>query len=144
MSAVGALKPFSLRLRRGTHAELEAHGRARGESKSRVAERLIEEGLRMAAHPEIVFRDGPAGRRASLAGGPDVWELIAAMRDSGLQGEAAVTSMTEWGALTVGQVRAAVRYYGEFTAEVDERIRRNRDEAERQREGWQRAQAALG
>jgi hypothetical protein len=39
----------------------------RGEAKSRTAERLIDEGLRMEDHPGIVFRDGPAGRRAALA-----------------------------------------------------------------------------
>jgi hypothetical protein len=31
----------------------------------------------------IVFRDGPMGRRAGLAAGPDVWEVIAAMRSTG-------------------------------------------------------------
>lgn len=27
----------------------------------------------MDEHPGIVFRSGPAGRRAGLAGGPDIW-----------------------------------------------------------------------
>jgi hypothetical protein len=30
----------------------------------------------MEEHPGIAFRDGPSGRRAALAGGPDVWEAI--------------------------------------------------------------------
>jgi len=31
-----------------------------------------------AKYPGILLRDGPAGQRAALAGGPDVWEVIAA------------------------------------------------------------------
>jgi hypothetical protein len=30
----------------------------------------------MNAHPGIVCRDGPAGRRPGVVGGPDVWEVI--------------------------------------------------------------------
>ncbi len=30
----------------------------------------------MEEHLGIAFRDGPSGRRAALAGGPDVWEAI--------------------------------------------------------------------
>jgi hypothetical protein len=30
----------------------------------------------MMAHPGIVFKDGPSGRRAALAFGPDVWEDV--------------------------------------------------------------------
>jgi hypothetical protein len=35
----------------------------------------------------IVFRDGPAGRRAVVIGGPDVWEVIAAARSAPERGE---------------------------------------------------------
>lgn len=34
----------------------------------------------MDRHPEIVFRDGPAGRRAGLWRGPDVWPVVALAR----------------------------------------------------------------
>ena len=43
------------------------------DSISSIGERQIDEGLRMEAHPGIVFRNGPSGRRAGLAAGPDVW-----------------------------------------------------------------------
>lgn len=33
-------------------------------------------------HPGIVFRPGPTGRRAGLAGGPDVWEVVRAVRSA--------------------------------------------------------------
>lgn len=136
--------PFSIRMSERTLARLDAGSRRRGEPKARTAERLIDEGLRMEDHPGIVFRDGPAGRRAALAGGPDVWEVIETLKGSELAGEEAIAAAAEWGNLPGAQVRLAVRYYGDFREEIDERIRLNRDEAERQRAGWERAREALG
>lgn len=136
-------KPFSIRLSERTLAFLEEGARRRGESRARTAERLIEEGLRMQQHPGIVFRDGPTGRRAALASGPDVWEVIETIRGSGLTGERAIEAATEWGALTTAQVRAAVGYYAEFPTEVDERIALNRQEAERLRAADERMRAAI-
>jgi hypothetical protein len=132
-----------MRLREGTLARLEAHARRRGETKTRVGERLIEEGLRMEDHPGIVFRDGPSGRRAALAGGPDVWEVIDTLQNSGEKGERAIGVTAEWGSLSRAQVRTAVRYYADHRDEVDERIRLNREDADREYAAWQRAQDAL-
>jgi len=126
-----------------TLARLDRGARRRGEAKARTAERLIDEGLRMEDHPGIVFRDGPAGRRAALAGGPDVWEVIETVKGTGLAGDEAVRATAEWGALTQAQVRAAVRYYADFQEEIDQRIALGRDEAERLRAAWEREQAAL-
>jgi len=36
----------------------------------------------MDEHPGVIFRDGPAGRRACLIGGPDVWEVIRSVKSS--------------------------------------------------------------
>ncbi len=97
----------------------------------------------MEDHPGIVFRDGPAGRRAALAGGPDVWEVIETLKGTGLADEQAVAATAEWGALTHAQVRVAVRYYADFRDEVDARIVHNSEEADRQRAASVRAQEAL-
>jgi len=136
-------KPFSIRMSVRTLARLDEGARRRGEPKARTAERLIDEGLRMEDHPGIAFRDGPAGRRAALAGGPDVWEVMETLKGTGLSGEQAVAATAEWGNLTVAQVRAAVGYYADYRDEVDERILLNRREAERQHAAWERAQDAL-
>lgn len=139
-----APKPFSIRMNTSILDRLDRRARRRGEAKSRTAERLIDEGLRMEDHPGIVFKDGPTGRRAALAGGPDVWEVIGTIEGTGLTGEEAVAATAEWGALSLSQVHTAVRYYADFQAEVDERISHNREEADRQQAAWERAQAALG
>jgi hypothetical protein len=136
-------RQFSARLDPSVVDRLERRGARAGVSKSRLAERYLDEGMRMEDHPGIVFRDGPTGRRAGLAGGPDVWEVIAAIRASELDGEAALQAAAEWGNLTVAQVRAAVRYYAEYRAEVDERVRRNFEEADAAEAQWRREQTAL-
>jgi hypothetical protein len=138
-----AQKPFSIRMSERTLARLDAGARRRGEPRARTAERLIDEGLRMDDHPGIAFRDGPAGRRAALVGGPDVWEVVETLRGTELHGEQAIAAAAEWGNLTLAQVRTALLYYGEFRQEVDERIALNREEAEWQRSAWERAHEAL-
>lgn len=143
MSRQTSQKPFSIRMSTQTLARLDLGAKRRGEAKARTAERLIDEGLRMEDHPGVVFRDGPAGRRAALAGGPDVWEIIETVKGTGLTGDQAIAATAEWGALTHAQVHAAVRYYADFRDEIDERIAFNSREADRQRAAWVRAREAL-
>jgi hypothetical protein len=143
MSPQPTQKPFSIRMSPRTLARLDLGARRRGEAKARTAERLIDEGLRMEDHPGIVFRDGPTGRRAALAGGPDVWEVVKTLKEMGPPQEQAIAGAMEWGNLSRAQVDVAVRYYADFPDEVDERIANNREEAERQHAAWLRARAAL-
>jgi len=143
MSGETTQKPFSIRMSARTLDRLGVGARRRGEAKARTAERLIDEGLRMEDHPGIVFRDGPAGRRAALAGGPDVWEVVKTLKEMGPAGEQAIAATAEWGNLSHAQVNTAVRYYADFREEVDARIIHNREEAERQHAAWERAQQAL-
>lgn len=98
----------------------------------------------MEDHPGIVFRDGPAGRRAALAAGPDVWEVMSVVRNTRKRGEAAAVQAAGWLNLSPAQVRTAVRYYSEFPQEIDERIRRNQDESAAAEAAWKRERAALG
>jgi hypothetical protein len=107
-------------------ARLERRSRELGESKSRPAERLIDEGLRMEEFPGIVFRAGPTGRRAGLARGPDVWEVIADLQRAKRQGGAdAVETVVRGTGLSEEQVRLAAAYYDRYPDEVDARIARN-------------------
>lgn len=115
---------------------LERRGRRSGLNKSRLAERYIDEGMRMEDHPGIVFRDGPTGRRAGLAAGPDVWEVIGTLRSTGLHGEEAIQATADWSSLSVRQVRDALAYYNEFPDDVDARIRVHEDEADAAEERW--------
>lgn len=90
----------------------------------------------MDEHPGIVFRDGPTGRRVGLAAGPDVWEVIAALGSSGLEGDEAIRATAEWSALSIRQVRDAIGYWRAYPSEIDERIRVNQEEADAAERSW--------
>ena len=113
-----ASRPFSMRMDDALASELEVQARRTGEPKSRLAHRLLEEGLRMENHPGIIFRDGPTGRRAAVMGGPDVWEIARIPINTGTTGEAAVAVIVEHMALRPDQARAAVDYYAAYLAEA--------------------------
>src|SRR5207302_9053771 len=70
----------SIRLDDDLRRQLAAQAAADGTTVTELIERFVREGLASAAHPGIVVKPGPAGRRAALAGGPDVWEAIGALR----------------------------------------------------------------
>jgi hypothetical protein len=114
-----------------------------GTNKSRLAERYVDEGTRMDEHPGIVFRGGPTGRRPALAGGPDVWEVMAALKGGKARGEEAILATAELLNLADSQVRTAVRYYSAFTDEIDRRIALNTEDADEAEVAWKREQAAL-
>jgi uncharacterized protein (DUF433 family) len=108
--------------------------------KTRVAEEYIEEAIRMADHPGIAFRDGPAGRRAVLAGHRlDVWQVVETVRAEGGDQQAAARYL----GLSPGLVGAAISYYADYPREIDAWIERNLEEAAEAEAAWRRRQAAL-
>lgn len=117
--------PISIRLPEQTVGRLaDRAGRSNMPSRT-LAQRYVEEGLRMDEHPLVHFADGPSGRRARLLGGPDVWEVIAIAHDNG--GD--LTETAAYLELSLGLVQAAASYYAAYQQEVNERIERNRREA---------------
>ena len=97
----------------------------RGEAKSRLAERLIDEGLRMIEFPGIVFADGPTGRRATLTDGPDVWEIVADLKRAKRRKGDPATIVARGTGLRNDQIMLAAAYYARHPAEIDARIERN-------------------
>lgn len=134
---------MTIRMDSATLKRLEARRRRNGQTKSRLAQRYIAEGMEMEDHPGIVFRAGPGGRRPGLVAGPDVWQVIGVLRGSGEKGEAAVRHAAEWLSVRPDQVRAAVGYYAAHKADIDEWIRRNDEEAEAAEAAWLREQQVL-
>lgn len=136
-------RTFSARWGAEVVEQLERRSETTGTNKSRLAERYVEEGIRMDEHPGVVFRPGPTGRRAGLARGPDVWEVIMTLQTVKESGEEAIAAAAE--ALDLGehQVRVAVRYYGAYPDDIDARIEVNVGGAEEAEAAWHREQAAL-
>lgn len=119
-----------------------------GMSLSSAANRLVDEALRMSEHPGIVFRPGPTGRRASLVNGPDVWEVVRAIK-SARAGEDDLTE-DDMLALVAGNtgvpvrlIRVAVRYWASYPAEVDAEIAAADAAEEHAENAWQRERRLL-
>jgi hypothetical protein len=93
-----------------------------GATPSGLAQRLIDEGLRMSDHPGVLFKDGPSGRRAALAFGPDVWEVIKVLRELDERGQAAVTAAAELLTLPEAKIRIAMHYYAEYPDDINDEI----------------------
>lgn len=119
---------------------LEEVARDRRVNPLTFARTLIDEGLRRERHPGIVFRDGPAGRRAAVEGRRlDVWQVMETVWAS----DGNVEETADYLGLRTDQVRASVTYYAEFPDEIDQWIQRNREEADRLHTQWEREQASL-
>lgn len=134
MGTAKRTRSFSARFSTEVVDKLEAHSDRVGESKARVAERLIDEGLRTEQFPGIIFRSGPAGRRAGIAAGPDVWEVVRDLKRAAAEGAKdpieAVTIVT---GLDRSKVDLAAAYYAAFPDDVDKRIRTEEEAVERLR-----------
>lgn len=142
--SVVMMHPISVRFREPhVAARLKAEAVASARSASALAEELIDEGLRMRRHPLVVFRAGPAGRRAGLVGGPDVWEVVAGMVGGDVAPSKRVERAIDVFGLRPEQVEAALAYYAEFTDEIDSQIEANRTAAEEAEELWRRQRDLL-
>jgi hypothetical protein len=124
--------PLSVRFEPRVLERLTAFVAAHREmSLSSASNRLVDEALRMHEHPLITFKDGPAGRRARLVGGPDVWEVIGAVRsvresDPALTGDEVLEVVAETSGVPMPFLRAALAYWGDYPEEVDAFIDRAR------------------
>src|SRR6266480_3513427 len=91
-----------------------------GLSLSAAANLLVDEGLRTTEHPGVVFRDGPTGRRAALAGGPDVWEVMRAIKSARVA--EVVALVVENSGVPARMVRTALIYWASHPSEIDAEI----------------------
>ena len=127
-------RSFSARFSADVVDKLEAHSGRSGQSKARIAERLIEEGLQIEEFPGIIFRSGPTGRRAGVVGGPDVWEIVRDLKQAAREG---VRDPIEVIAAATGidrsKIELAASYYAAYPADVDERVQLNEEASERLR-----------
>jgi hypothetical protein len=119
-----------------------------GSSMSSAANRLVDEGLRMSEHPGVAFRDGPTGRRAALVGGPDVWEVIRAVRSARatepeLSEEDIVALVATNSGLPLRLVRTAVRYWASHPGEIDTEIDTAMAAEAAAEQAWQRQRQLL-
>lgn len=81
----------------------------------------------MSEHPGVVVRDGPTGRRAGLVAGPDVWEVVRAVRSArvaepDLAEEPLLALVANNAGIPLRLIRTAVRYWATYPGEIDAEI----------------------
>lgn len=114
-----------------------------GSTPSGLVQQLVDEGLRQAEHPGVVFRDGPSGRRASLAVGPDIWEIVRVLREIDERGEAALHAAADLLELPLSRLRVALRYYAAYAEEIDAQIAEADEQSLLAEQAWRTTQQLL-
>ena len=84
-----------------------------------LIERFVREGLVAADHPGIVFKPAPSGRRAALAGGPDVWEIVTALRHVGGRERQRVAQLAQQFGVHERQIVIALNYAAAHREEIE-------------------------
>lgn len=113
----------SLRVPSPLETELTRELRRRGAREwSAGVLAILDEAIRMARAPGIVFVEGRGGRRAAVAfSGLEVWEIVATWQEAGESWEQLRSAYAELSEL---QLRAALSYYRLYPDEIDERLER--------------------
>lgn len=124
-------KPTSFRLSAELLAQVDEHARAEGRSVSSIVSSMLDEAVKTRRFPGVIYRPGPTGRRAAIAGGPDVWEIVRAIKQARGRQELRIARVADEAGLPRSMVRLAVDFYASFPEEIDERIAADEREAER-------------
>jgi hypothetical protein len=119
-----------------------------GMSLSSAANRLVDEALRMSEHSGVVFRPGPSGRRAGLVGGPDVWEVVRAVKSArahepDLTENDLLTLVAENTGVPARLIRVAVRYWASYPDDIDAEMTAAETAEEAAEDAWRRERELL-
>jgi hypothetical protein len=131
-----APRHLSIRLDKHVLDRLEPQGKANALSAEELAKAYIEEGLRMEAHPGIVFKPGPAGRRPAVVIGPDVWQVMELYLELKGPTEKRVKRTAKLATLDPWQVETVLRYYEQYRDEIDDFIRAQQEYADAAYAEW--------
>jgi uncharacterized protein (DUF433 family) len=115
MAKVKSGEPVSLRLREPIQQAIRSLAQRARRPAAQVINDLLEEALRSRRFPGVVFVEGPAGRRAHLAGtGLDVWEVAELVNEYG----SPEPVLRDFPHLTRLAIRTALAYAGEHPEEI--------------------------
>lgn len=133
----------SFRISDTAKRRLASRAAREGMTATMLLDRLIIEGIDQLDCPGIVFRGPAHDRRAALAAGPDVWEVIARLQELDGSEEQRISLLSSESDLHPRLIRIALDYAAEHPDDVQTRIDRNRTMAERSRRTAQQREALL-
>ena len=124
--------PSSVSYRIDTHLKtrLAEQAAREGTTETALVERLLDEGLKTAAFPGVVYRGPTAARRAALADGPDIWEVVTGIRHAKGSGDRKLIESAKQMGLSERAVRLAVAFASAYPNEIQARIAANEAAAE--------------
>ena len=123
----------SFRITDATKARLASRAAREGMTATALLGQLIIEGIDQLDYPGIIFRGPAHERRAALAAGPDVWEIVARLQELAGSEEERISLLSAESELHPRLIRVALDYAADHVDEVRARIDRNRAMAERSR-----------
>ncbi len=121
----------SFRFSHAARTRLASRAAQEGTSATALLDQLIVEGIGQLDYPGIVFRGPAHDRRAALAAGPDVWEVIARLQELDGSEEQRVSLLSKESDLHPGLIRIALDYAAEHADDIRRRIERNKAMAAR-------------
>ena len=121
----------SFRISDAARSRLASRAAHEGVTATALLDQLIVEGVDQMDYPGVIFRGPSHDRRAALAAGPDVWEIVGRLQELGGSEEQRIIVLSEESDLHPRLIRAALDYAAEHATEIRERIARNREMAER-------------
>ena len=133
----------SFRISDATKARLASRAAREGMTATALLGQLIVEGIDQLDYPGISFRGPAHDRRAALAAGPDVWEVVARLQELDGSEEQRITLLSAESDLHPRLIRIALDYAADHAGEVRVRIDRNRAMAERSRLTSEQREALL-
>ena len=133
----------SFRISDTARTRLASRAAREGMTATALLDQLITEGIDQLDYQGIIFRGPTHDRRAALAAGPDVWEVVARLQELEGSEEQRVSLLSSESDLHPRLIRIALDYAAEHSGEVRERIDRNRGMAERSRRTAQQRGALL-
>lgn len=133
----------SFRLSNQAKQRLTNRAEREGLSATALLERLIIEGVDTLDHPGIVYRGATTDRRAALAAGPDVWEVVARLRELEGSEEDRIATLAAESDLHPRQIRTALEFASRHPDDVEARIVRNEQAIAEGRQAADQRQALL-
>lgn len=112
----------SFRLSDRAKERLQQRADREGVSATALLERLILEGVDTLDHAGIVYRGSATDRRAALAGGPDVWEIVARLRELTGSEEDRLDVLAQETELHPRQIRIALEFAVSNPDDIDRRL----------------------
>jgi hypothetical protein len=133
----------SFRISDATKTRLASQAAREGMTATALLGQLIIEGIDQLDYPGIIFRGPAHDRRAALAAGPDVWEIVARLQELDGSEEQRIRMLSAESELHPRLIRVALDYAADHADEVRARIDRNRAMAEQSRRTSEQREALL-